>query len=136
MFDPFPSPRLAAALSQIHRIPKLPIRGVARFASVDAICDKFPFAQLPVQSHFLFQLARENLSPHQHSNSSPNLSQFAHSPSNHCVTPFELHARWPESHGRIAPSRPPTAFCPPPSGDSSEHGDSPRSHPTLLSPSP
>src|SRR5882672_5950049 len=136
MFDPFPSPCLAATLSQIHRIPKLPVRGVPRFAGVKSISNKLPLLQIFVQTHFLFQLARENLSPHQHSNSSPNLAQFAHSPSNHCVTPFELHARWLESRGRIAPSRPPTAFYRPPSGDSSEHDDSPRSRPTPPSPSP
>src|SRR6267378_6244363 len=127
MFDPFPSPCLAAALSQIHRIPKLPICRIPRLAGIDAIRDEFPLLQILVQTHFLFQLARENLSPHQHSNSSPNLAQFAHSPSNHCITPFESHARWPESRGRIAPSRPPTAFYPPPSAGSSARADSPRS---------
>src|SRR5882672_2927473 len=115
MFDPFPSPCLAG---------------------VKSISDKLLLLQILVQTHFLFQLARENLSPHQHSNSSPNLAEFAHSPSNHCVTPFESHARWPESHGRIAPSRPPTAFCPPPSSGSSARADSPRSRPIPLSPSP
>src|SRR5882762_7128684 len=136
MFDPFPSPCLAATLSQIHRIPKLPIRRIPRLAGVKSISDKLPLLQIFVQTHFLFQLARENPSPHQHSNSSPNLAQFAHSPSNHCVTPFELHARWPESRGRIVPSRPPTVFYPPPSAGSSARADSPRSRPTPLSPNP
>src|SRR5712671_2132223 len=136
MFDPFPSPCLAATLSQIHRIPKLPIRRVARLAGVKSISDKLPLLQVFVQTHLLFQLPRENLSPHQHSNSSPNLAQFAHRPSNHCVRPFESHERWPESPGRIAPSRPPTAFCPPPSAGSSALADSPLSRPTPLSPNP
>src|SRR5882672_1229372 len=136
MFDPFPSPCLAATLSQIHRIPKLPVRGVPRFAGVKSISDKLPLLQIFVQMHFLFQLARENLSPHQHSNSSPNLAQFAHSPSNHCVMPSESHAQWPESRGRIAPSRPPTAFCPPPSSGSSGRADFPQSLPIPLSPNP
>src|SRR5882757_1896111 len=100
MFDPFPSPCLAATLSQIHRIPKLPIRRIPRLAGVKPLSDKLPLLQVFVQTHFLFQLARENISPRQHSNSSPNLAEFAHSPSNHCVTPFELHARWLESRGR------------------------------------
>src|SRR5712675_801355 len=124
MFDPFPSPYLAATLSQIHRIPKLPIRRIPRLAGVKSITDKLPLLQIFVQTHFIFQLARENLSSHQHSNSSPNLAQFVHSPSNHCVTPFESHAQWPESRGRIAPSRPPTAFCQMTSNGSSAHDDS------------
>src|SRR5713101_1539947 len=59
-----------------------------------------------------------------------------------CVKPFprfmpsESRARWLESPGRIAPSRPPIAFYPPPSSGSSARADSPRSRPTPLSPNP
>ncbi len=78
IFKPLPAPRLAAALSRIHRIPELPIRCVAGFLRLHSPRDQLFLLQFPVQPHLLLQLPLKPPSVHQHPRPSPKFAHLAH----------------------------------------------------------
>src|SRR5579864_617425 len=77
-FQPSPAPRLPAALSQIHRVPKLPVSRKARLPLLHSLRNQLLLLQLPVQPHLLLQLPRKLPPPHQHKNPPPHLPNPAH----------------------------------------------------------
>src|SRR5882762_2753741 len=80
-------PRFSAALSQVHRVPKLPARRVARFLLLYSLIDQLLLLHFAVQSHLLFQLPRKLVAPPQHLHPSPQLTHrsflFVPSPLSH-----------------------------------------------------
>src|SRR5712671_5198936 len=74
VFQPSPTPSVASAVPQMHRVPELPVRRVARLARANSVSDKFLLLQLPVEPHLLFQLLRKLLASHQHLHPPPNFT--------------------------------------------------------------
>src|SRR5579859_1305852 len=81
------SPSPCVALPQIHRIPKLPVRRVARLPRLHSLRNQLLLLKLPVQPHLLLQLPRKLPPPHQHKNPPPYLPNPIHNPTASAVLP-------------------------------------------------